>query len=200
MSESVTSTRNRLLLPVAAMTVAVVASNILVQYPFTPFGLQDYLTWGAFTYPFAFLITDLTNRHFGPARARTVVYVGFAIAVFLSIMLATPRIAFASGTAFLTAQLIDVAVFHRLRQRFWWQAPLVSSLIGSTVDTALFFTLAFAGTGIGEASYWGLVLPIWVGWAVFDYLVKTAHAVLMLGPFHLLRSRITAKPEEYPAL
>jgi hypothetical protein len=182
------------------MTFAVVASNVLVQYPFTPFGLADYLTWGAFTYPFAFLVTDLTNRRFGPAAARRVVYVGFGAAVLLSVILATPRIAVASGTAFLTAQLIDVAVFHRLRRHLWWTAPLVSSLIGSTVDTALFFSLAFAGSGVGEASYWGVVLPVWVGWAVFDYLVKATHAVVMLGPFHLLRRRIAARPEEYPAL
>ncbi len=189
----------RLILPVAAMTLVIVASNILVQFPFTPLGLADYLTWGAFTYPFAFLVTDLTNRRFGPSTARTVVYIGFGAAVFLSIMLATPRIALASGTAFLTAQLVDVALFHRLRRHFWWTAPLISSLIGSTIDTALFFTLAFAGSGVGEASYWGLVLPIWVGWAVFDYLVKAAHAIVMLGPFHLLRARIAPEPEENPA-
>ncbi len=190
----------RLLIPVIAMTVVVVASNILVQHPFTPLGLADYLTWGAFTYPFAFLVTDLTNRRFGPAAARRVVYAGFAAAVVLSVILATPRIALASGTAFLTAQLVDVAVFHRLRRHFWWTAPLVSSLIGSAVDTAIFFTLAFAGSGVGEASYWGLVLPVWVGWATFDFVVKAVHAVVMLGPFHLLRGRIEAKPEEYPAL
>lgn len=181
------------------MACAVVASNILVQYPFTPFGLQDYLTWGAFTYPFAFLITDLTNRRLGPARARTVVYFGFAIAVVLSVMLATPRIAIASGAAFLTAQLIDIAVFHRLRGGFWWRAPLFSSLVGSSVDTALFFSIAFAGSGVGSADYWGLVLPIWVGWAVFDYLVKIIHAGVMLGPFHLLRGRAAAEPGETPA-
>lgn len=189
-----------LFVPIGAMALVVVASNILVQYPFTPWGLADYLTWGAFTYPFAFLVTDLTNRRFGPKAARTVVYVGFAAAVVLSIVLATPRIALASGTAFLTAQLIDVAVFHRLRQRLWWMAPLASSLIGSTVDTALFFTLAFAGSGVGTADYWGLTLPVWVGWATFDFLVKAVHAVAMLGPFHLLRSRIKASREEYPAL
>jgi len=182
------------------MTLVVVASNILVQYPFAPLGLADYLTWGAFTYPFAFLVTDLTNRRFGPEKARLVVYAGFAVAVVLSIVLATPRIALASGAAFLTAQLVDVAVFHRLRGRFFWTAPLISSLIGSTVDTAIFFTLAFAGSGIGSADYWGFALPIWVAWAVFDYLVKAVHAVIMLGPFHLLRSQFEPEPEEYPAL
>lgn len=200
MSEKSGTSAFSLTLPIAAMAAVVVASNILVQYPFTPFGLADYLTWGAFSYPFAFLITDLTNRRFGPQQARTVVYIGFAIAVFLSIMLATPRIAFASGTAFLVAQLVDIAVFDRLRRHLWWTAPLFSSLIGSTVDTALFFSLAFAGSGVGEASYWGVVLPVWIGWAVFDYLVKAVHAVVMLGPFHLLRGRVPARQEEYPAL
>lgn len=190
----------RLALPVAAMAFVVVASNILVQHPFTPFGLADYLTWGAFSYPFAFLVTDLTNRRFGPAAARRVVYAGFAIAVALSIWLATPRIALASGTAFLTAQVVDVWIFHRLRRHAWWRAPLVSSLIGSTVDTALFFSLAFAGSGVGEADYWGLVLPVWVAWAVFDWLVKVVHAVAMLGPFHLMRRRLEPAGEEYPAL
>lgn len=178
-----------LVLAVAAMATVIVASNILVQFPFRPLGLQDYLTWGAFTFPFAFLVTDLTNRYLGPERARLVVYAGFAIAVVLSVVLATPRIAIASGTAFLVAQLIDVSVFHRLRHRFWWQAPLASSIIGSTVDTALFFSIAFAGTGVGEANYWGLTLPVWVGWAVFDYLVKLLHAFAMLGPFRLLGGR-----------
>lgn len=179
----------RLLFPVAAMAIAVAASNVLVQYPFEPFGLADYLTWGAFSYPFAFLITDLTNRRFGPAAARHVVYAGFAVAVVLSVWLATPRIAFASGTAFLVGQLIDVGIFHMLRHRHWWQAPLASSLIGAAIDTAIFFTLAFAGTGIGEATYLGLVLPIWVGWAFFDFLVKASHAFIMLGPFRLVTMR-----------
>ena len=123
---------------VAAMATIVVASNILVQFPFPHFGLQDLLTWGAFTYPIAFLVTDLTNRRFGPAAARKVVLVGFAIAIVLSVWLATPRIAIASGSAFLVAQLLDVAIFDRLRRNAWWQAPLISTVIGSLVDTALF--------------------------------------------------------------
>src|SRR5690606_37094232 len=125
---------------VAAMAAVVVASNFLVQFPFAHFGLQDLLTWGAFTYPLAFLVNDLTNRRYGPAAARKVVYVGFAIAVVLSIWLATPRIAVASGSAFLVAQLLDVSVFDRLRERAWWQAPLISSVIGSVIDTVLFFS------------------------------------------------------------
>ena len=124
------------------MTVVVVASNWLVQFP-----INDLLTWGAITYPFSFLVTDLTTRLQGPERARRVVWVGFALAVLLSIWLATPRIALASGTAFLAGQLLDIQVFQRLRAGSWWRAPLVSSTAGSVVDTALFFSLAFAGTG-----------------------------------------------------
>jgi uncharacterized PurR-regulated membrane protein YhhQ (DUF165 family) len=152
------------------MTIIVVASNILVQYP-----VNDWLTWGAFTYPVAFLVTDLANRWLGPAAARRVVYLGFALAVLCSIWLATPRIAVASGTAFLVAQLLDVLVFDRLRQGRWWRAPLVSSVLGSVIDTALFFSLAFAFTG----------LP-WIGWAVGDLAVKLAVALAMLVPFRLM--------------
>jgi uncharacterized PurR-regulated membrane protein YhhQ (DUF165 family) len=171
----------------AAMAFIVVASNVLVQHPFMPWGLQDYLTWGAFTYPVAFLVTDLSNRHFGPAIARRVVLVGFVIAVALSIIFATPRIALASGTAFLTAHLLDIFVFNRLRARAWWQAPVVSSTIGSVVDTILFFSLAFAGAGIGTAVY-PLVgeAPVWAGWAFADLLVKLAVALVLLIPFRAL--------------
>ncbi len=184
----------RLAIPVAAMAAVVVASNILVQYPFAPLGLADFLTWGAFTYPFAFLVNDLTNRRFGPEAARRVAFVGFALAVVLSAIFATPRIAIASGTAFLTAQLIDVRIFHHLRHGVWWRAPLASSLIGSAVDTAIFFTLAFAWSGGGTANYWGLVLPIWVAWAFFDFLVKALHALAMLAPFRVIsRSFATAR-------
>ena len=155
---------------IAAMAGVVTASNILVQYP-----LGDWLTWGALSYPFAFLVTDLTNRRFGAGSARRVVFAGFACAVVLSFWLATPRIAAASGTAFLVAQLADVQVFDRLRTARWWKAPLVSSALGSTVDTALFFSLAFAGTG----------LP-WVTWAVGDLAVKAGFALVLLIPFRLL--------------
>src|SRR5690606_36999744 len=132
------------LLPlIAAMAAVVVASNILVQHPFAPLG--DLLTWGAFTYPFAFLVNDLSNRWFGPARTRIVILVGFALAVALSVVLAHPRIAIASGSAFLTAQLFDVSIFNRLRgQGGWWRAPIVSSFAGSALDTVIFFSLAFA--------------------------------------------------------
>lgn len=156
---------------IAAMMAVVTASNILVQFP-----INDWLTWGAFTYPVSFLVTDLTNRALGPARARLVVYAGFALAVGLSIWLATPRIAVASGSAFLLAQLLDIRVFDRLRQGSWWRAPFVSSLLASAVDTALFFSLAFAGTG----------LP-WLTWGVGDFAVKAAMAIVMLLPFWGLR-------------
>lgn len=158
---------NPLLLPVGAMTLVVVASNWLVQYP-----INDMLTWGAITYPFSFLITDLTTRLQGPQRARTVVWIGFALAVLLSVWLATPRIALASGAAFLAGQLLDIQVFQRLRAGSWWRAPLVSSTLGSVVDTLLFFSLAFAGTD----------LP-WHTLAAGDLGVKLLLAVLALAPF-----------------
>jgi hypothetical protein len=149
------------------MVVVVAGSNVAVQYP-----INDWLTWAAFTYPVAFLVTDLTNRRLGPARAREVAYVGFALAVLLSIVVATPRIALASGSAFVTAQLLDIAVFDRLRRLPWWQAPLASSAIASVWDTAVFFSLAFAGTG----------LP-WLTWAIGDLGAKAAMALLLLLPF-----------------
>ena len=164
--------RRGVLLGIAAMAVIVTASNVLVQYP-----INDWLTWGALTYPVAFLVTDLVNRTLGPAAARRVIYVGFAFAVVLSILLATPRIALASGSAFLVAQLLDVFVFDRLRHRTWWQAPLVSSTFGSAVDTALFFSLAFAGTTVP-----------WVTLGLGDFAVKMALALLMLIPFRALMS------------
>ena len=154
-------------IPLLAMTVIVVASNWLVQFP-----INDLLTWGAITYPFSFLVTDLTTRLHGPERARRVVWAGFALAVLLSIWLATPRIALASGTAFLAGQLLDIQVFQRLRAGSWWRAPLVSSTAGSVVDTALFFSLAFAGSG----------LP-WITLALGDLGVKLILAVLALAPF-----------------
>lgn len=171
-----------MLIAVAAMIVLVSASNYLVQFP-----LSDWLTWGAITYPATFLVTDLTNRAYGPRRARQVVYIGFALAVICSLWLATPRIALASGTAFLVAQLLDVHVFDRLRGTSWWKAPLASSTLGSAVDTALFFTLAFAGT----------VVPF-VTLALGDFAVKLALAFLFLSPFRLLMAVVrpmgTARP------
>ncbi len=188
---------------VAAMAVTVAASNVLVQYPFGHFGLQDILTWGAFTYPFAFLVTDLANRNHGAPAARKVVYAGFTVAVILSVWLATPRIAIASGTAFLVAQLIDVAVFERLRRNAWWQAPLISSIIGSVIDTVLFFSLAFAarfatldtGFGLEDGSLGFAVpfvlggeVPLWVSLALGDFCVKIAMALVALVPYGALIS------------
>jgi len=166
-------------LAVFAMCAAVLAANILVQYPFTPFGLEDVLTFGAFTYPFTFLVNDLTNRRLGLVRTRQVIYVGFGLAVALSALLATPRIALASGTAFIVAQLLDATVFSALRQRAWWLPPLASGLVSSALDTAVFFSLAFSGTD----------LP-WTNWAMADYGVKVAMVALFLAPYRWLIARM----------
>jgi len=165
--------RWRLAAAVAAMTLVVAASNWLVQ-----FAINDWLTWGAFSYPFAFLVTDLTNRAYGARRARQVVAVGFLVAVALSFALVEPgfwRIPVASGAAFLIGQLLDVSVFNRLRRSSWWLAPLVSSTLASVLDTAIFFSGAFAGEE----------LP-WITWALGDLAVKLAMALLLLAPFRLL--------------
>ncbi|MFZ1815166.1 MAG: VUT family protein [Rhizobiaceae bacterium] len=189
--------QTRLLPFVGAMAIVVAASNFLVQYPFDHFGLKDILTWGAFTYPVAFLVNDLTNRRFGVRAARRVVLAGFVIAVILSIWLATPRIALASGGAFLTAQLLDAAIFDRLRARQWWQAPLISTLLGSVVDTLLFFAVAFSGTlafidtlfGSPDGSlafavpFMGGEAPLWVSLALGDFIVKMATGLAMLVPY-----------------
>ncbi|MEO0820117.1 MAG: VUT family protein [Pseudomonadota bacterium] len=186
---------------IVAMAVIVTASNILVQVPF-----NDWLTWGAFTYPFAFLVTDVANRLFGPAAARRVVLAGFAVAVVLSVWLATPRIAIASGTAFLAAQLLDVAIFDRLRAGRWWRAPAVSSLAGSALDTVLFFTLAFAASFavLGPNEDWALeavpllglgpAVPFWISLAVGDFLVKLALIAVALVPFRLVLALAEPRP------
>lgn len=163
--------RRLLVLAFLAMATLVAASNYLVQFP-----INDFLTWGAFTFPFCFLVTDLVNRRYGPRDARHVVYVGFAIGLPLSWVLADARIALASGAAFLAGQLLDVWVFNRLRRSpGWWRAPFLSSLLASAADTALFFSLAFAGTG----------LP-WVTLGLGDWAVKLAMAALLLGPYRAL--------------
>jgi len=167
-----------LTLPALAMMVIVTASNVLVQYP-----IGDLLTWGAFTYPVAFLVTDLTNRTMGPAAARKVVYVGFALAVVMSIALATPRIALASGTAFLTAQLLDVFVFDKLRRLRWWLPPLFSSILGSALDTCIFFSLAFYGLPGDPTTLFGVTMTWWVALAIGDFGVKLLLAAIMLVPF-----------------
>ncbi len=172
---------------VGLMTLVVVSSNYLVQFPFnaTLFGinLADLLTYGAFTYPFAFLVTDLTNRQFGTSAARKVVAVGFAIAVLFSIFASTHRIAIASGTAYLVGQLLDITVFNRLRRLSWWKAPLVASLLGSAIDTVIFFSLAFApifafiGPNDDFATGWSSILgvfateaPRWISWLIGDFV------------------------------
>ncbi len=203
----------RILLPgILAMTVIVTASNILVQHP-----LGLYLTWGALTYPFAFLVTDLTNRLSGPAAARRVVLAGFGVGVVCSFIgtqimgefgpLVTLRIAIGSGLAFLCAQLLDIAIFDRLRQGSWWRAPLVSTLISSSVDTAIFFAVAFsAALTVIEPHNdvsWATVptallgvgfdAPLWVSLAIADWLVKLLLAAVALLPFRLAVARSMAK-------
>jgi uncharacterized integral membrane protein (TIGR00697 family) len=198
-----------LLAGVAAMAAIVVASNILVQFLF-----GTWLTWGAFTYPFAFLVTDLMNRLHGPAAARKVVLAGFVVGLACSFVgtqitgplgpLVSFRVALGSGVAFLSAQLLDVAIFDRLRQGAWWRAPLVSSLFGSALDTALFFTVAFsaglAWIAPGVDVAWaneavpllgrGPVAPLWVSLATADFLVKLALAAVALLPFRLALGRL----------
>lgn len=198
------------ILGVIAMATIVVASNVLVQ-----FLLGDWLTWGAFTYPFAFLVTDLMNRTYGAKQARKVVFAGFVVGVVCSligtqIMLefgpaVSLRIALASGSAFLLAQMSDVFVFDRLRNRGWWKAPLVSSFIGSTLDTALFFSIAFAGAFIfldpSQPNGWarevipmfgvGPAAPLWVSLALADFAVKMSLALVALGPYRMAIGRIT---------
>jgi uncharacterized PurR-regulated membrane protein YhhQ (DUF165 family) len=183
---------SQLWLPVAAMALVVLLSNVAVQYPFTPFGLGDYLTWGAFTYPVSFFVTDLTNRRYGASLARKLVVAGFLVAVVASMAAATPRIAIASGAAFLVGQLLDITVFNRLRRLAWWRAPLLGSLFGSALDTVLFFSLAFAGVVTEAATYgiagFSVTAPVWMAWGVSDFIVKVAMALVMLLPYGALLS------------
>ena len=168
------------------MASVVALSNYLVQFPVNYLGLKDLLTYGAFSYPIAFLITDLSNRRYGKNTAKKIVYLGFALGVFLTLYFSTNysdlisiRIAIGSGTAFLVAQLIDVNVFDRLRKKIWFTAPLVSSLVGSSIDTFLFFSIAFYGTGVS-----------WITLSFGDLLVKIFVALIMLIPFRLLLSYV----------
>ena len=194
---------------VIAMAAIVVASNILVQFLF-----GQWLTWGAFTYPLAFLVTDVMNRVYGEKPARMVVLCGFVVGVICSLIgtqiigefgpLVTLRIAIASGSAFLVAQLLDVSIFSALRGGQWWRAPLVSTLVGSAVDTILFFTIAFSAalTWIEPANdvSWageplpllgvGPVVPLWVSLAFADWLVKLSLALIALIPFRLIVRRL----------
>lgn len=160
-----------------AMAAVVLASNILVQFP-----LNDWLTWGAITYPVAFLVSELVNRRHGPLHARRVAWVGFAVAVAASLVLAPARIAVASGTAFLLSQWLDISVFDRLRHGTWWRAPLVATLLAAVLDTAVFWSIAFAGTS-----------DPWVTWALGDLAVKLVLGMLLLLPFRLLIGRRAAE-------
>ena len=206
----------RLLPGIIAMAAIVVASNILVQFLI----LDGLLTWGAFTYPFAFLVTDLMNRLYGPDAARRVVFVGFAAGILCSligsqIMLqgdgyeyaaVALRVAVGSGIAFLTAQLVDVFIFDRIRQGVWWRAPLASSVVGSALDTALFFTIAFSASitlfpvSENEEISWaweasplmniGGLYPLWVSLAIADWMVKMTLALIALIPFRIVIGKI----------
>ena len=187
------------------MTAVVVASNFLVQFPvagnFAGISLADLLTWGAFIYPVAFLITDLTNRQFGPATARKVVFAGFVVGIALSFFTSAPRIAIASGSAYLAGQLLDIALFNRLRRQSWWRAPLVGSLIGSALDTLLFFSFAFAPLFVifGPNEPFALQIspifgvmtaeaPRWISWALGDLVVKILVGIVLLLPYGALMS------------
>ena len=169
-----------------SMALIVALSNYLVQFPIKYMDLQDLFTYGAFSYPVAFLITDLANRRYGKIIARKIVYIGFILGLVLTLFFSTDfsnliskRIAVGSGTAFLIAQLLDVQVFHKLRKKVWFVAPLASSLIGSIIDTFLFFSIAFYGTGIN-----------WVTLSFGDLFVKIFVALAMLIPFRLLLSSV----------
>ena len=203
----------RFLLPgVIAMTVIVVTSNILVQYP-----LGAFLTWGALTYPFSFLVTEIANRLDGPAAARKIVFVGFGTGILCSFIgtqimgefgpLVSFRIALGSGLAFLCAQLLDIAVFNRFRDGLWWKAPLISPVISSTLDTAVFFTVAFSaaltflepGNDVSWATAPSPLLgigpeaPFWVSLALGDWMVKLLLAVFALMPFRLAVRKLAAR-------
>lgn len=196
---------------ILAMAGIVLAANIAVQFLF-----NQWLTWGAFVYPFAFLVTDLMNRLYGPGAARQVVLAGFVVGIGASLVgtqiegahgpLVTWRVALASGLAYLVAQLLDVAIFHRLRQGAWWRAPLASSIVGSAVDTGLFFFVAFSATlsllEPGNDVAWantalpllgvGPMAPLWVSLALADFAVKLALALVALVPFRLFVDRFRA--------
>ncbi|MEL6377487.1 MAG: VUT family protein [Pseudomonadota bacterium] len=202
---------HRMLSGILAMATIVVASNILVQ-----FLLGDWLTWGALSYPLAFLVTDVMNRVYGPTLARRVVFVGFLVGVACSLVasvfdLTTLRIAVGSGLAFLTAQLLDIAVFNRIRSGKWWAAPMASSFVGSSIDTLLFFSIAFSQffrfIDPSDDVSWanellpllslGPMSPLWVSLAVADWGVKLGLALLALLPFRLIVKRLMAAQPQH---
>lgn len=195
----------------AVMAAVVVLSNVLVQYPVEAMvgrlQLADILTWGAFTFPLAFFVSDLTNRRYGPNVARIIVLVGFVCAVAVSVKLATPRLAVASGAAYLFGQLLDISLFNRLRRMAWWRAPLAASVFGSIFDTAIFFTLAFApfASFLGPNDAFALesapvlgVLSVtaarWMSWALGDLTVKLLAALLLLAPYRALMRVVLSWP------
>jgi len=167
-------TVRQILPPALAMSAIVLGSNILVQFPINP-----WLTWGAFSYPVAYFVTDVCNRTSGPALARRVAWVGFSVGLILSILFAPARIAFASGAAFIISQLLDVAVFNRLRRASWWKAPLFGSAAASVVDTSIFFCVAFVGSTIA-----------WLPLAAGDLGVKLFMALALLPPYRVLVNRL----------
>ena len=175
------------------MALFVTASNFLVQYPINFFGAEEFLTYGAFTYPVTFLITDLSNRRYGKLIARKIVYMGFILGVSLTLFFSTNfsdlisvRIAIGSGAAFLFAQLLDVQIFDKLRNKIWFTAPITSSLIGSMVDTFLFFSIAFYGIGIN-----------WITLGIGDFTVKIVMALTMLIPFRIFMTRLKDLSSDY---
>lgn len=160
--------------PILAMLIVITASNYLVQFP-----INDWLTWGAFTFPVAFLVTDLTNRAVGATAARRVAWVGFAIAVLVSLAVAPWRIAVASGVAFIVGQLLDIVAFNKLRAMSWWKAPLIGSVVASVVDTGIFFFLAFYGSDMN-----------WLTLAAGDLGIKWLMAAVLLAPYRLMLPRL----------
>lgn len=160
-----------------AMIFIIALSNYLVQFP-----INEWLTWGAFSYPFSFLVTELTNRFWGPKKAKRTVYIGFFFSLFISFFIATPKIAFASVTAFLAGQLADIHLFNKFREKWWWQAPLFASLGASLIDTLLFWTLAFYGEAVP-----------FIKWALGDFGLKCCFDALLLLPF-----RLAIRPKYYP--
>jgi len=185
-SNSSKSKKNLFLVLSIFMGVVIIVSNYLVQFPINKFNLQNILTYGAFSYPVTFLITDIANRRYGKEKAKKLVYFGFTFGILLTLFVSTNfediisiRIAIGSGTAFLVAQLIDIEIFQQLRNKAWFIAPMTSSIFGSVVDTFLFFSISFLGTGIP-----------WVTLAFGDLFVKILMAFLMLIPFRLLITKI----------
>jgi len=184
--KGIKSEKNLFIILSSIMGIVIIISNYLVQFPINKFNLQDTLTYGAFSYPITFLITDLANRRFGKKEARKLVYIGFTAGILLTVFVSTNfqdiisiRIAVGSGTAFLAAQLVDIEIFQRLTKNKWFVAPITSSITGSVIDTFLFFSIAFLGTGIP-----------WITLACGDLLVKLLMAFLMLIPFRLLMFKV----------